>query len=226
MSTTELSIPDPIPEFKPSASIPEFDQIVKGNVIIEKLSKHNYRITFSKIGKFLMYQVWDKDSVDLNKKRSVFYLSAMEWVTAFKASNEVLDKNKKPLFTPTTVIEMEDDSVYAFVIHTADINSSGHVVFTVSTKEISLQNNTSKKLTQLPRGKCNNVRFDIDYMDYNPYSRFSNCRAEYMYYVYEAASAYTFFGSRLIIAAGESQADRRCKEIFCPNTNCLTGQPE
>jgi hypothetical protein len=32
----------------------------------------------------------------------------------------------------------------------------------VSTKEISLQNNTSKKLIQLPCGKFNNVRFDID----------------------------------------------------------------
>ena len=58
-------------------------------------------------------------------------------------------------------METEDD-VYAFVIHTADINSHGHVVFTVSTKEISLQNNTSKKLVQLPCGKLNNVRFDID----------------------------------------------------------------
>jgi hypothetical protein len=29
-------------------------------------------------------------------------------------------------------------------------------------KEISLQNNTSKKLVQLPCGKCNNMRFDID----------------------------------------------------------------
>lgn len=35
---------------------------------------------------------------------------------------------------------------YAFVIHKAGINSSGKVVFTVSTKEISLEkNNTSKK---------------------------------------------------------------------------------
>ena len=55
---------------------PSFDQIVKGNVCIKKSSKYKYRITFSKIGKFLLYQVWDKDSVDLNKKRSVSYVSA------------------------------------------------------------------------------------------------------------------------------------------------------
>jgi nitrate/nitrite transporter NarK len=36
------------------------------------------------------------------------------------------------------------------------------VVFTVSTKEISLQNNTSKKLIQIPCGKFKNMRFDID----------------------------------------------------------------
>jgi hypothetical protein len=134
---------------------------VKGNVSIKKLSKHKYKITFSKIGKFLMYQVWDKDSPALNKKRSVGYVSAKNWVNAFRKYNEKVEIGK-PLFTPTTIMETEDDCVYAFVIHKACINSHGQVVFTVSTKEISLENNTSKKLIQLPQGKCNNVRFDID----------------------------------------------------------------
>jgi tagatose-1,6-bisphosphate aldolase len=58
-------------------SLPEFDQIVKGNVNIKKLSKQRYRITFSKIGKFLVYQVWDKDDVNkMNAKRQVGYVSA------------------------------------------------------------------------------------------------------------------------------------------------------
>jgi len=110
-----------------------------------------------------MYQVWDKDSKDLNKNRVVGYLSAKKWVTAYKKINENLDKNGKPLFTPTTIMETEEDDVYAFVIHKAYLNSHDQVVFTVSTKEMSLQNNTSKKLTQLPIiKKCNNVRFDID----------------------------------------------------------------
>jgi len=134
-------------------SLPEFDQIVKGNVSIKKLSKYRYRITFSKIGKFLMYQVWDKDDVNkMNAKRQVRYVSAKEWVKLF---------NDKPLFTPTTIMETENRN-YAFVIHNASLNSCDKVVFTVSTKEISLQNNTSKKLVQLPEGKCNHVRFDID----------------------------------------------------------------
>ena len=137
---------------------PNFDQIVKGNVSIKKLSSHRYRITFSKIGDFLLYQVWDKDSPSLNKKRKVGYVSAKKWVKAFKKYNKEVDK---PLYTPTTVMETEDD-IYAFVIHKACLNSHGQVVFTVSTKEISLQNNTSKKLVQLPCGKCNNMRFDID----------------------------------------------------------------
>ena len=144
----------------PPPQVPSFDQIVKGNVSIKKLNKDNYTITFSKIGKFLLYQVWDKDSPALNKKRSVVYVSAKEWVKTFKRYNNNLNKNNK--FTPTTIMETEDDCVYAFVIHKACINSHGQVVFTVSTKEISLENNTSKKLIQLPEGKCNNVRFDID----------------------------------------------------------------
>ena len=149
----------------PSQTVPSFDQIVKGNVSIKKVCKHKYKITFSKIGKFLMYQVWDKDSPALNKKRSVGYVSAKNWVKAFKKYNNDLAKNSKPLFTPTTIMETEDDDAYAFVIHKAYLNSHDQVVFTVSTKEISLQNNTSKNLIQLPQGKCNNVRFDIDQGD-------------------------------------------------------------
>ena len=149
-----------------SQSLPSFDQIVKGNVSIKKLSKQRYRITFSKIGKFLMYQVWDKDDVNkMNAKREVGYVSAKEWVTFFNTFNTILKQNDKPLFTPTTIMETENSN-YAFVIHNASLNSCGKVVFTVSTKEISLQNNTSKKLVQLPLGKCNNVRFDIDAVDY------------------------------------------------------------
>ena len=65
-------------------SLPSFDQIVKGNVNIKKLSKYRYRITFSKIGKFLVYQVWDKDDVKMNAKRQVGYVSAKEWVKFFE----------------------------------------------------------------------------------------------------------------------------------------------
>ena len=139
-----------------------FDQIVKGNISIKRLSEHRYRITFSKIGKFLVYQVWDKDNVILNNKRDVDYVSAKKWVTAVKKYNIQVEDSDKPLFAPTTIMETEDDDIYAFVIHKACLNSHGQVVFTVSTKEISLANNTSKKLVRLPCGKCNNVRFDID----------------------------------------------------------------
>jgi hypothetical protein len=140
--------------------IPAYDQVVKGNVSIKKMSKHKYKITFSKIGKFLVYQVWDKDSVNLNKKRPVFYISAKKWINHFNDTNKDLKQKNKPLFTPTTVIEMEDqDDNYAFVIHKAYLNTRGHVVFTVSTKEI---NTSSKKLIKIPCGKFNNVRFDID----------------------------------------------------------------
>jgi hypothetical protein len=150
----------------PPQVLPSFDQIVKGNVSIKKLSEYRYRITFSKIGKFFLYQVWDKDNVNkINDNRKVGYISAKDWVNVFKKGNEELEKKVKPLFTPTTVMETEDDCNYAFVIHKACMNSCGRVVFTVSTKEISPQNNTSKKIIQLPEGKCNNVRFDIDYYD-------------------------------------------------------------
>ena len=151
-------------------SLPASDQIVKGNVNIKKLSKYRYRITFSKIGKFLIYQVWDKDDVKMNAKRQVGYVSAKEWVKFFETLNNSLDK---PLFTPTAIMETENCN-YTFVIHTVSLNSCDKVVFTVSTKEISLQNNTSKKLVQLPLGKCNHVRLDIDVWDFT-FTKPSGC---------------------------------------------------
>ena len=142
----------------------DFDQIVKGDVTIKKLSKHRYRITFNKIGKFLMYQVWNKDNINnINDERIVGYIPAKKWVKEFKNYNKHLKESDKPLFTPTTIMESADEEVYAFVIEKACINSNDQVVFIVSTKEISLKNNTSKKLIQIPCGKFVNMRFDIDF---------------------------------------------------------------
>jgi len=154
-----MSNPNPTPP-----PIPSFDQIVKGNVCITKLKnkKNMYRITFSKIGTFLVYQVWDKDNININAKRDVFRVSAKKWVNEFIKLNEYLKKEDKELFTPTTIIETATDDQYACVICKACINSHGRIVFTVSTKEIQLSNNCSKKLTQIPCGRFNNVRFDID----------------------------------------------------------------
>lgn len=143
-------------------SSPSFDQIVKGNVTITKLNKYKYKynITFSKIGKFLQYQVWDKDNANnQNDKRIIRYKSAKQWVNLFNESNK---NYKKPLFNPTTIMETEDDHIFAFVINKAYFNPSKHLVFTVTTSEIS---SSYKNLIQLPIGCLNNVRFDIDSSD-------------------------------------------------------------
>lgn len=147
----------------PSPPFLEFDQIVKGNVSIRKLNEKKYKITFSKIGKFLIYQVWNKDNGNnMNDKRNVGYIPAKEWVNIFNIHNDGFKKYGKPLFTPTTIMETVNDVVYAFVIKKAYLNSNDRVVFIVSTKDISLQKNTSKKLINIPCGKFTNMRFDID----------------------------------------------------------------
>ena len=161
------TLPPPPPSTPPSISSPSFDQIVKGNVTIKKLSKYRYRITFSKIGKFLQYQVWDKDNVNnINDKRFIFYNSATQWVKSFKEYNTYLNENNKPLFTPTTIMETDNDKKFAFIIQKACFNSCDQVVFTVSTNEIS---SSSTKLTRLPIGKLHNVRFDIDEDSFRDY---------------------------------------------------------
>ena len=122
-----------------------------------------YRITFSKIGKFLIYQVWDKDNLgNQNDKRAVFRLPAKTWINAFIKKNKNLKEKGKELFTPTTIIETADEEQYACVIRKAYFDSNDRVVFTISTKEIQLANNVSKKLINIQPGCYNNMRFDID----------------------------------------------------------------
>jgi len=142
----------------------KFDQVVKGNIDIKKCSKNKYEITFSKIGKFLLYQVWSPDnSIQQNENRSVKYVNAKEWVKLFLETNKKLKDSGKPLSTPTTVMEIGYKK-YIFVINKAKLNKDGHVVFEVSTKEIKLSNDTSKELLKIPHGHYKNVRFDIDFL--------------------------------------------------------------
>ena len=144
----------PLPNFQ----IPSFDQVVKGNVDIKKSSKNNYQIKISEISKFLLYQVWSSSSKTLNEERSVYYQKANKWITNFNSLNTSLKASDKPLFTPTTVMEIGLKK-YLFVIHKAKLNGKGHVVFKVSTKEIKL---SDKKMLKLPCGHHDGVRFDID----------------------------------------------------------------
>lgn len=41
----------------------KYDQVVKGDIRISRINKNNYKINFDKIGKFLLYQIWDEKDV-------------------------------------------------------------------------------------------------------------------------------------------------------------------
>jgi hypothetical protein len=106
---------------QPPPQLPSVDQIVKGNVTIKKLSNHKYKINLTKIGKFLIYQVWNKDNIQLNNKRIVQYVSAKNWVNSFTQFNKYLHNNHKHPFTPTTIINTHNNNNHPFVIHNAFI---------------------------------------------------------------------------------------------------------
>ena len=114
-----------------------------------------------------MYQVWSDSSNTQNNDRNVGYVKAKKWINTFNSYNKYLEKKQKPLFTPTTVMEIGNYN-YVFVIHEAKINMKGHVVFKVSTQEINL---SEKKMLKLPYGHHDGVRFDIDVMPYLPPQR-------------------------------------------------------
>ena len=147
-----------------------FDQIFKGDVIIKKLkNKHEYRITFSKVygDRFFFYQVFNKDNTDnVNDKRFAAYITIKNYINIYNMYNDTSNIINKLVFTPTTIMELPNFHRYAFVINNMYFNSHKRLVFIVSTKEVNLQNNTSKKLTQIPSGKFKHVRFDIDDLTY------------------------------------------------------------
>lgn len=79
-----------------STTVREYDQILSGDVTIEKVksAEYTHKITFSKknISKVLMYQVWSDSSVELNNNRIVKELNAATWVRrAFQIENGSLD---------------------------------------------------------------------------------------------------------------------------------------
>lgn len=154
-----------------------FDQVVKGNIKIIKIKdekitsknlNYNYKIIFRKIGKFLVYQTWDKDdSVKINfpKGEHNSTRTLRQELKNNPDAKDVLEltinndrlvnledfklwitqafyqnvSNKKTPFQPTTVMEIENKK-FVFVITNAEITPSDKVVFYVSTKEIRLQN--------------------------------------------------------------------------------------
>ena len=101
--------------------------------------------------------MWSDSSKKTNKVRTVYLVKEKEWINAFNSYDKYLEENQKPLFTPTTIMEIGNHK-YVFVIHKAKINSHGNVEFKISTNEIE----GSKKMIQLPCGKYDGVRFDID----------------------------------------------------------------
>lgn len=144
-----------------------FDQIVKGSITIKKCKKKNYKITFCTNNQFLRYQVWCADDNAVNSSRTVYKQSANNWVNQFNELNASLKASNKPLFSPTTTMELGYDK-YVFVIHKAKINDNGNMVFSVLTNEINLSDGTSKKMITLPCGKYDGVRFDIDHTPPTP----------------------------------------------------------
>ena len=130
------------------------------------MNKNKYKITVNEISKFLLYQTWSSESNTQNSDRMVLYVTAKEWIDYFEFTNKYLEENQKSLYTPTTVMEIGNHK-YVFVIYKAKLNRKGHVVFKVSTEEIKLSNGTSKKMIQLPCGKYDGVRFDIDFDKFN-----------------------------------------------------------
>ena len=181
---------------RPSSQDRSYDQVVKGDVKISEVknnNKYSHKIKFNKIGKFLLYQVWDPTGIvqtthlprdpsnethpkEFNEAKKYIKENPDKVVTVDYPINDDRDVNLKTgkewvllfnsikNFSPTTVMQISYKK-YVFVLKKAKINKNNKVVFYISTKEILVNNNSEKmkKLKKIPLGKYKNVRFDIDY---------------------------------------------------------------
>jgi hypothetical protein len=98
-----MTTPPPSPPTTPSRN---YNQVVKGKVDIKQLCKTKYKITFYEVSKFLLYQTWSGSNTTLNDERRIFSLNAKEWIKNFESINKQLKKDQKPLYTPTTIMEI------------------------------------------------------------------------------------------------------------------------
>jgi hypothetical protein len=102
----------------------------------------------------------------VNYQRFAAYITTKNYINIYNNYNGTSKFNNTLVFTPTTIMELPNFSRYAFVINNMYFNSHKRIVFIVSTKEINIQNNSLKKLIQIPCGKFKHVRFDIDDLNY------------------------------------------------------------
>ena len=130
-------------------SIRKYDQIVGGNIKIDKDKTNEIRITFFEISRFLLYQIWSGTDELLNTNRRVFYQDASDWVL-----NNFTNYNRQPKYKPTSIMQIYNNR-YVMVINDAKINKKGQVIFLCSEIQYSCKN-------KIPCGKFKNVRFDID----------------------------------------------------------------
>jgi hypothetical protein len=134
----------------------KYDQIVRGNVTIKK-NNDGFKITFSKISKMLIYQIWSNKDASIDKKRNVKYVKVKDWI------KKQFEKTENIAYTPTCVMNLDNGKRYVFVINKAKVNKHDKVVFYVSSQDISLPSNSQlKSLKKIPQGNFTNVRFDID----------------------------------------------------------------
>lgn len=76
----------------------KYDQVVKGDVSILRINKNSYKITFDKIGKFLLYQIWNEKGVETYTYMPKYPSSndhPRNYSDATKYADENADKVKK-----------------------------------------------------------------------------------------------------------------------------------
>jgi PHD/YefM family antitoxin component YafN of YafNO toxin-antitoxin module len=131
-----------------------FNQSVKGNVIVTKIKskKYMYRIQFNTNTDFIVIE-------SNQNNNTVITVPAKEWVHTFNEENKYLIKQGNKPLALTTIMETTSDGQYVFNIHKARVDKVNRLIFLISTKEIQLSNNVSKKTTQIPSKYFKNAQF-------------------------------------------------------------------
>jgi hypothetical protein len=135
----------------------QFDFFTKQDIKI-CLNKQTgiYKVTMLSNKPLLFYQVWDEKGRN-NNNRFANEATLNNFVKLF------LDYNLKNQvkYTPTTVIDF-GDFLHVLVMVNVEIDKKGRTVFYFKKDSVEIRNKIQPINSKLPRGRFNNVRFDID----------------------------------------------------------------
>lgn len=137
-----------------------YDQLLKSDILVESVDNMgniNYKITVKSNNDIDLYQVFNYNSIPINKNRLIKSITQKEWYNIFK------DLQYNYNFAPMMIMEMNNE-LYAFVIVNVEIVENDLILFVSNKSSIffEFENETQEIKSEIQTGEYKNIRLNID----------------------------------------------------------------